>query len=114
MSLTIEEMGIWQMILPNRENIWMQKYCKGIIKKLQDADQETGSEICHTIETYIKQSGDMKQTAEQIAVHENTVRYRLKKAQEVLKLEDKDMEFQQTIWLAFTYKDGLDIYFDTF
>ena len=109
-----EEMGIWQMILPNTDNIWMQKYCMGILKKLQDADRESDSEICPTLEAYVKQHCDMKQTAEAMSVHENTVRYRIKKAREILRAEENDMEFQQAVWLAFTYKDGLETYFDSF
>ena len=49
-----------------------------------------------------------------MSVHVNTVRYRIKKAQETMGLEDKDMEFQQGIWFAFNYKKGIENYFDTF
>ena len=87
------EMGIWQMILPNRDNVWMKNYCEGIIRKLKEADAETG--IFETVSCYVSNNCDTKRTAEEMSVHVNTVRYRIKKAQETMGLEDKDMEFQQ-------------------
>ena len=106
------EMGIWQMILPNRDNVWMKNYCEGIIRKLKEADAETG--IFETVSCYVSNNCDTKRTAEEMSVHVNTVRYRIKKAQETIGLEDKDMEFQQGIWFAFNYKKGIENYFDTF
>ena len=105
-------MGIWQMILPNRDNVWMKNYCEGIIRKLKEADAETG--IFETVSCYVSNNCDTKRTAEEMSVHVNTVRYRIKKAQETIGLEDKDMEFLQGIWFAFNYKKGIENYFDTF
>lgn len=108
------DMGIWQMIIPNRENVWMHNYCQGILQKLKDADCEIGPELYETVEEYVNNDCDIKRTAEEMSLHVNTVRYRIKKAQEVLDLEEKDMEFQQAIWIAFKFKIGIDNYFDTF
>ena len=108
------DMGIWQMILPNRDNVWMKNYCEGIIQKLKTADAEMGTEIFETVRCYVANNCDTKKTSEEMSVHVNTARYRIKKAQEALELEDKDMEFQQAIWFAFNYKTGIESYFDTF
>ena len=114
MICKFSEMGIWQMILPNRDNIWIQKYCEGLLQKLKSADCEFGTEIFDTISIYVANNCDTKNTAAKMSVHANTIRYRIKKAQEVLKLEGNEMEFQQAIWFAFNYKIGIDSYFDTF
>ncbi|MBR1650142.1 MAG: helix-turn-helix domain-containing protein [Lachnospiraceae bacterium] len=108
------DMGIWQMLLPNRDNVWMKNYCDGIIQKLKAADAETGTEVFETVSRYVANGCDTKKTAEEMSVHVNTARYRIKKAQEALELEEKDMEFQQAIWFAFNYKTGIENYFDTF
>ncbi len=108
------QMGIWQMILPNRDNVWMRKYCVGILEQLRLADRELGAEIFETIERYVANHCDAKKTAAEMFIHINTVRYRLKKAQEVLGLEADDMEFEQAVWFAFHFKEGADSYFDTF
>ena len=108
------DMGIWQMIIPNRDNIWMHNYCEGILQKLKNADCELGSEIYETMKEYVANDCEIKQTAEKISLHTNTVRYRIKKAQEVLELEGKDAEFQQAIWFAFKYKAGVENYFEAY
>ncbi len=108
------DMGIWQMILPNRDNVWMRNYCNSILRKLKDANCELGLEIYETIRAYVANDCDIKKTAENMSIHVNTVRYRIKKSQEILNLEGKDMEYQQAIWFAFQYKAGVENYFEAF
>lgn len=106
-SSCFADMGIWQVILPNKENYWMKAYCDGIIHRLKSYDGEGSGEIYPTVVAYVKSGCDSGKTAEMMMVHKNTIRYRLGKARELLGMEDKPEDFNESIILAVYFKEGI-------
>lgn len=102
-----ENMGIWQVVLPNQENYWMKSYCNGIINQLKAYDAESNGELYPTIVAYVKNDCDSNQTAKAMMVHKNTIRYRLGKARELLGLEEKTGNFNESIILAVYFNESL-------
>ncbi|MGN0505669.1 MAG: PucR family transcriptional regulator [Lachnospiraceae bacterium] len=95
-----DEIGIWQIILPNRENFWMKSYCNGIVERLKNYDADGGCELYDTIVRYVNNAYSINRTAEEMMLHKNTVRYRVSKAREALGLEKNEAEFHVTVFLA--------------
>ena len=99
-SANFEEMGIWQLILPNRDNYWLNMYCHSVIQKLKNFESDSSCELYRTIEIYVKNEFDSEKTAREISLHKNSVRYRVTKAREILGLEDDPVQFRQAIYFA--------------
>jgi sugar diacid utilization regulator len=53
-------------------------------------DGETGSEFIHTLVTWLSANQDTRRTADELGVHPNTLRYRLKRASELAGLDLDD------------------------
>ena len=102
-----ENMGIWQVILPNKENYWMKSYCSEVVNKLKAYDAEGNSELYDTVATYVRNGCDISKTAEVMMVHNNTIRYRISKAKEVLELEGKTENFNESIVFAILFYENL-------
>jgi purine catabolism regulator len=57
----------------------LRSFAKETVGPLIDYDKERGTELIKTLETYFECRGNLKQVAEKMYVHYNTVLYRLER-----------------------------------
>ena len=59
---------------------------------LSDYDQEREANLVDTLERYLQRFGDVRAAADDLHIHPNTLRYRVRRAQEILgmSLDDPD------------------------
>lgn len=74
----------------------------GAISKLIVYDQQNGQESLLTLKTYMDCSFDIKRTAEKLHVHENTMRYRVSRLEQItgLKLDNSRNIFELVLALT--------------
>ncbi|MCD8330132.1 MAG: helix-turn-helix domain-containing protein [Lachnospiraceae bacterium] len=90
-----EDVGIYQYLLPLlMDNTVMEQY-HHTIHVLQKYDEQYHSDLFHTLRVFAKNQGKISATAEELFQHVNTVRYRLKRAQELLQTD----RFYETVFL---------------
>ena len=102
-TVLFSQMGIMQMLLPNKSNYWVQRFCERIIDTLMNAEGGKNTELFHTIQIYVEENFDVAAAADALAFHKNTVRYRIQKAKELLGYDENTAGFNQTVYLAMTY-----------
>ena len=73
-----EGLGIYKIILPYCEDKVMRDFCAEYIKPLEDYDLETNGNLLETAVSFVMNDGDLQKTADAMAQHKNTIRYRLK------------------------------------
>lgn len=83
-----QDMGLYQLILPQLRSKSFQNYIRFTRETLLEYDKKYNSHLLRTLRTYIACQGKLAQTAEQLFLHVNTVRYRLNKAKELLHMDD--------------------------
>ncbi|MBF8983156.1 PucR family transcriptional regulator ligand-binding domain-containing protein [Lutibacter sp. B2] len=76
--------GIYQLLIPIINNPWAYSFYKRIINKLISYDQEKGTDLLNTAIEYIRSEGNIQATSEKLFQHRNTVRYRVKKINEII------------------------------
>lgn len=79
-----DDIGIYKMLIPVLDNAYVVEYYDDIIEKLKGYDKKHQSELLMTAQAYIKSDGDIKRTAEGLYQHTNTIRYRIRKINEIL------------------------------
>jgi len=67
---------------------------------LLDFDRDSNLELEETLLTYFACSGDLNSAAQRLFLHPNTLRYRLKKAAEILGLDISRLENQLNLYVA--------------
>jgi hypothetical protein len=95
-----ETLGIYQILLPNRENKWFHAYYHEIIEKLTRYDEQHDTELLKTAEVYIECDTNIQQTSSQLFQHVNTVRYRIRKIKELLNLDSYSGMMHETLAVA--------------
>lgn len=77
--LAYEQMGAFRVVFPHSSSEVMQSFSREVLANLVDYDAKYASNLLVTLLTYVEEGADIRRTAEQLALHENTVRYRLEK-----------------------------------
>jgi DNA-binding PucR family transcriptional regulator len=62
------------------------------LQKLIDYDRDRGASLVESIAQYLLRFGDVRRAADELHIHPNTLRYRLRRAEELLgiSLDDPD------------------------
>lgn len=81
------ELGIMRL-LQRLDHQELEDFCVETLKPLLEFDSEANLQLQETLLAYFLCNGDLNQAAQRLFLHPNTLRYRLKKASEVL---DKDI-----------------------
>ena len=90
-----KDMGIYKVILPYCGDPVMREFCREYLKPLYDYDLETKGNLLKTAVAYVMNDGDIQKTADYMAQHKNTIRYRLKNINNIMEInvfEAKDYE----------------------
>lgn len=95
-----KDIGIYKMIMPFIDTVWAKKFYKDIINPLKDYDERFNSNILDTAIKYIECDCNIKQTADSMFQHGNTIRYRVNKIKEILKMDNLEASFNEQVSIA--------------
>lgn len=96
-SLSYNYVGIYKYIITLIQNEIMFKEIKERISILEEYDAAHDTNLLKTLISYVKNNGDYTETSKECFQHSNTIRYRIKKAEELLDLEEETAEAEITI-----------------
>lgn len=105
-----KDMGIYKVILPYCSDPVMRDFCREYLKPLEDYDLETKGNLLKTAVAYVMNDGDIQKTADSMAQHKNTIRYRLKNINNIMGInvfEAKNYEILSFAVRIFTCNDEI-------
>ena len=70
----------------------LQEFCDDILGSLFQYNQVHNVNRIQTLNTFVAQGCNIQDTAEQLFIHYNTVRYRVKRIEEILWRDFRDLE----------------------
>ncbi|OEF95829.1 PucR family transcriptional regulator [Desulfuribacillus alkaliarsenatis] len=81
-----EDLGVMRL-LTNIRNEQLEDFFKEYLEELLMFDEENNTNFLQSLNVYFTENGNLKAAAKKLYVHTNTLRYRLKKAEEILKVD---------------------------
>lgn len=97
------DLGLVQ-ILYNHDLQELKEYYKDTIGPLEKYDQTHESNLMETLEIYLRNQCDLSKSADTLFLHRNSLRYRLKKIEEILNIQLNDMDSTMNLMIAFKIK----------
>ncbi len=76
---TYSKTGIYRVLQMIANNIELQEITQSTISELSDYDKQRGLNLTNTLKVYIKNQGNVSQTARELNLHRQSLLYRLKK-----------------------------------
>ncbi|WP_407313933.1 PucR family transcriptional regulator [Desulfosporosinus sp. SB140] len=93
------ELGIMRL-LQRLDHQELEDFRLETLKPLLDFDRDGNLELEQTLLTYYLCNGDLNQAAQKLYLHPNTLRYRIKKASEVLDRDVSHLNHQLNLFIA--------------
>ena len=78
------DMGIYQLLIPIVNDPWVYSFYKRIIDKLINYDKDKGTDLLNTAIAYVESEGNIQTASEKLFQHANTIRYRIRKINEII------------------------------
>jgi DNA-binding PucR family transcriptional regulator len=89
----------YYMYLPLIQKQKRSPYHSGAIQKLRKYDYEHSGCLLDTLQLFLELDSSIKDTAEALHVHINTLNYRLKRISEITEIDLKNMDQKVTLYL---------------
>jgi purine catabolism regulator len=90
--VSFEDMSLFRLIYSDDPDSEISAFVDETIGKLTDPLQPKSSELLGTLESYIRNCGNLKRVSEETFTHYNTVAYRLNSIREATGLDPRDPE----------------------
>lgn len=99
------EQGIYTFISKITDSRFLDDYVVRNIGKLIDADSINNGSLCETLESFLNHDCNVKETAQNLIIHRNTLNYRLNKIRELLDVDFEKLDTCMELKLAFMIRN---------
>lgn len=103
-------LGIYALLCNCEDEERLREYCTSILGRLAENDKRSDLRLVDTVKAYMRCNGNYKIVASEMHQHENTIRFRISKARELLGFMDSNFEFLEAISVATKAAELLGMY----
>lgn len=105
--LSYSDMGIYKLLLGIEDRDILEEYYEKTIQPLITYDLKNDSDLSKVLWCYLKHNGSVKDTADELFVHRNTVNYKLNRVAEILNINLSSLDTRLQLTLGFMLQDML-------
>ncbi|MFC9772504.1 MULTISPECIES: PucR family transcriptional regulator [unclassified Pseudarthrobacter] len=99
-STRYDQLGIYRILDMPGSEIDLSGYVAEWLGALQYNDSRRGSDLVHTLAQYLDHGGNYDDTADSLAIHRSTLRYRLKSIRQITGFDLADPEIRLNLHVA--------------
>lgn len=94
------DLGAFTLLLSIQDDEALSLYCDSVLGPIEEGDEEYGGELLRSLEAFIEQNGQWERAARQVYCHRHTLRYRMRKVEELTGRDLARAEHRIEFWLA--------------
>jgi PucR family transcriptional regulator, purine catabolism regulatory protein len=94
------DLGAFQLLLSLQDDDALRLYCDSVLGPLEDASGEYGDELVRSLEAFIEQNGQWERAARELFCHRHTLRYRMRRVEELTGRDLSSARDRIEFWLA--------------
>lgn len=99
-----QELGIYKLLMDIENQDVINEYYAETIQQLVEYDRLNETNYCEVLQCYLDHSGSVKETAEAMFVHRNTINYKINKIEEMLNCDLSELDTRLLYSIAFMLK----------
>ena len=96
-----QELGIYKLLMDIENQDVINEYYSETIQRLVEYDKLNQTNYCEVLQCYLEHSGSVKETAEAMFVHRNTINYKINKIEEMLNCDLSELDTRLLYSIAF-------------
>lgn len=101
------DMGIYKLLMGIEDREIIQEYYDKTIRPLLDYDEKNDSDLAVVLRAYLNHNGSVKETADELYVHRNTINYKLTRISEILDMDLSQLNTRLQLSVGFMLEDML-------
>ena len=99
-----QDLGIYKLLMDIENQDVINEYYAETIQRLVEYDKLNQTNYCDVLQCYLEHSGSVKETAEAMFVHRNTINYKINKIEEMLNCDLSQLDTRLLYSIAFMLK----------
>lgn len=105
--LAYSNMGIYKLLMGIEDNDILEEYYEKTILPLVEYDRKNNSDLADVLWVYLQNDGSVKETADKLFVHRNTINYKLNRIAEILDINLSSLNTRLQLTVGFMLQDML-------
>jgi purine catabolism regulator len=97
---THEDLGAFTLLLSLQDDDALRLYSEGILEPIEEAEGSYGDELLRSLEAFIEHNGNWERAARELYCHRHTLRYRIRKVEELTGRDLSRATDRIEVWLA--------------
>jgi purine catabolism regulator len=94
------DLGAFQLLLSLQDEDALRLYCDNLLGPLENGEGDYGDELVRSLEAFIEQNGQWERAARQLFCHRHTLRYRIRRVEELTGRDLSRARDRIEFWLA--------------
>jgi len=94
------DLGAFQLLLTLQDDEALKLYCESVLGPLESGGGEYGDELVRSLEVFIEHNGQWEKAARELFCHRHTLRYRVRRVEELTGRDLKSARDRIEFWLA--------------
>ena len=94
------DLGAFQLLLSVQDDDALRLFCDSVLGPLEEGGREYGDELVRSLEAFIECNGQWERAARQLYCHRHTLRYRIRRVEELTGRDLSRAQDRIEFWLA--------------
>ncbi len=94
------DLGAFTLLLSIQDDEALKLYCDSVLGPIEEGDEEYGGELLRSLEAFIEQNGQWEKAAREVYCHRHTLRYRMRRVEELTGRDLSRAHDRIEFWLA--------------
>ena len=97
---TYKELGSFQLLLSLQDDEALRLFCDSILGPIEAGEGHYGGELMRSLEAFIEENGQWERAAKRLYCHRHTLRYRIRRVEELTGRDLSSARDRIEFWLA--------------
>jgi len=102
------DLGSYGLLLGLQDTLSLEVFYDSVLGKLQEYDEQNSSDLVRSLACFLEANGHWGDAAEKLYVHRHTLRYRMKRVEEITGRDLDQSQDRMEFWLALKAKELID------
>ena len=106
-AVVYRELGLYKLLLAMEDTEIVREYYIEMMGALLKYDEAKQTDYCKVLECYLNHDGSVKEAAEELYVHRNTINKKINKIEEITGLDLSSLDVRSRFKIAFMIQEIL-------
>ncbi len=105
---SFDDLGSYGLLLGLQDTLSLEVFYESVLGALREYDEESSSDLVKSLQCFLEANGHWGEAAERLYVHRHTLRYRMKRVEEITGRRLDSSQDRMEFWLALKARELIE------